>query len=205
MRLKIVLGAQGLPLRYPDVLYLTFIGYFFNHFLPTAVGGDVVKAFYISKISKQAMRSYTSVFMDRFLGNWPDAAGGPSLGADPIAGALAALSHIHGQALPSFIVRGAIKDHGLQRQVEGHLHPGDQVVLLDDVITRGGSLVRAATVVREHGAKVTHVFTILDRLAGGAEILAGEGLTLESLYLLTDIMTPEELEAVPPAPQLKHL
>ena len=68
LRLKILLATQGIPLNVADVIRLTFMGYFFSSFLPTAVGGDVVKAFYISKASQQAMRSYTSVFMDRLLG-----------------------------------------------------------------------------------------------------------------------------------------
>jgi uncharacterized protein (TIRG00374 family) len=67
-RLKILLGAQGLLLRYSDVLYLTFIGYFFNHFLPTAVGGDIVKAYYTCKKTEDNLKSVICVFMDRFLG-----------------------------------------------------------------------------------------------------------------------------------------
>lgn len=135
-----------------------------------------------------------TLLLDRFWDDWPDAAGGPTLGADPIIGALAALSHMHGRPLPGFIVRAAAKDHGTQRPVEGNLIAGSRVVLLDDVMTRGGSLIRAAAVVREQGAKVCRVFTILDRLAGGSEALAREGLEHESLFLLTDVLKPEELE-----------
>ena len=135
-----------------------------------------------------------TLLLDRIWEDWPDGAGGPTLGADPIIGALAALSYLHGRSLPGFIVRGATKGHGTQRQVEGHLTAGTRVVLLDDVMTRGGSLIRAAEVVREHGAKVSRVFTILDRLAGGGDALAREGLEHESLFLLTDVLKPDELE-----------
>ncbi len=137
------------------------------------------------------------LLLDRFRSDWPDAAGGPSLGADPIVGALAALSHVLGRSLPGFIVRSSIKDHGTQRQVEGHLEAGQRVALLDDVMTRGGSLVRAAQIVREHGATVQRIYTILDRQAGGAEILARSGLESDSLFVLNDILKPEEL--APPA------
>jgi orotate phosphoribosyltransferase len=135
-----------------------------------------------------------TLILDRLANDWPDAVGGPTLGADPLAGALAALSHVHGHPLPGFIVRRASKDHGMQRRIEGHLNPGARVILIDDVITRGGSLVRAAEIVREHGAQITRVMTILDRQAGGTEALARAGLTHEPLFLLDEIMTREELE-----------
>jgi len=135
------------------------------------------------------------LLLDRLQSDWPDAAGGPSLGADPMAGALAALSHLHGQPLRTFIVRSRAKDHGLSRAVEGHLQAGDTVVLFDDVVTRGGSLVRAARILHEAGAKVTRALTILDRLNGGTDQLAREGVQLESLFVLTDILTAAEIEA----------
>ncbi len=67
-RLKILLAAQNIPLNILSIVKLTFMGYFFSSFLPTSVGGDVVKAFYISKASNKTIQSYTSVFIDRFLG-----------------------------------------------------------------------------------------------------------------------------------------
>lgn len=142
-----------------------------------------------------------TLLLDRFLNDWPDAAGGPTLGADPMAGALAAMSHAHGRSLPTFIVRNTMKDHGTQRAVEGHLQEGARVVLLDDVITRGGSLIRAAEVLRNLGAEVERVITILDRRAGGAEALARAGLSLESLFVLSDILTAQEM--TPPADGVK--
>lgn len=67
-RLKLLLFTQNIFLNIVRIANLTFIGYFFSSFLPTAIGGDVVKAFYISKTSNKSMQSYTSVFIDRFLG-----------------------------------------------------------------------------------------------------------------------------------------
>ncbi|MCK4306240.1 MAG: orotate phosphoribosyltransferase, partial [Candidatus Eisenbacteria sp.] len=126
-----------------------------------------------------------TLILDRLTSDWPDAAGGPSLGADPLAGALAILSHIHNKPLPTFIVRSGAKEHGLRRPVEGHLDSGYRVVLLDDVITRGGSLVRAAEIVRQQGGNIAKVLTVLDREEGGSEILARAGLAHESLFLLS--------------------
>ncbi|MBL7071310.1 MAG: flippase-like domain-containing protein [Candidatus Omnitrophica bacterium] len=68
VRLKILLSTKKISMTLFDIVKLTFVGYFFSSFLPTAVGGDVAKAFYISKASGRAINSYTTVFMDRFLG-----------------------------------------------------------------------------------------------------------------------------------------
>jgi len=135
-----------------------------------------------------------TLLLDRLRDDWPDAAGGPTIGADPIAGALATMSHLHGNPLPTFIVRSATKDHGTQKRVEGHLKTGDRVILLDDVITRGGSLVQAIRAVRELGAEVQKVMTILNRNAGGDEVIANEGLTIDSIFELHDIVTVKEQE-----------
>jgi uncharacterized protein (TIRG00374 family) len=67
-RMKLIIEAQGIKLRFREALSLTFIGYFFNNFLPTSIGGDVVKAHYLSKHSRDKAGSYTSVFVDRVVG-----------------------------------------------------------------------------------------------------------------------------------------
>ena len=68
LRLKLICEAQEIPIKYPEALSLTFIGYFFNNFLPTTIGGDVVKAYYMSKKTVGKMTSFTSVFVDRAIG-----------------------------------------------------------------------------------------------------------------------------------------
>ena len=68
IRLKILLATQKIFVSVVNITRLTFMGYFFSSFLPTSIGGDVVKAFYISKLSDRPMQSYTTVFMDRFIG-----------------------------------------------------------------------------------------------------------------------------------------
>lgn len=68
-RLKLIIEASGdTRIAFPESLSLTFIGYFFNNFLPTSIGGDVVKAYYLSKKSSAKMQSFTSVFIDRVIG-----------------------------------------------------------------------------------------------------------------------------------------
>lgn len=67
-RLRLILSSQGLSLRLSETIYLTFIGYFFNNFLPTSIGGDVVKAYYAHKRTGEKLKTFVSVFMDRFTG-----------------------------------------------------------------------------------------------------------------------------------------
>lgn len=68
LRLKLIVAAQGISVNFFEALSLTFIGYFFNNFLPTAIGGDVAKAYYLSRKTEDKTGSYTSVFVDRALG-----------------------------------------------------------------------------------------------------------------------------------------
>lgn len=117
-----------------------------------------------------------------------NALGGPTLGADPIVGAVACLSHIQGRPLKTFIVRKQAKEHGTQRQVEGPaLHPGDTVILVDDVATTGKSLVEAAQALDALGVRVRKAIVIVDRNEGAVENLAGVGVVLESIFTLEDL------------------
>ena len=68
LRLDWIMAGEGLKLPFRSLVELNFIGYFFNNFMPSAVGGDIVKAYYIGKHNKQKMKSYMSVFMDRYIG-----------------------------------------------------------------------------------------------------------------------------------------
>src|SRR2546426_511471 len=102
-----------------------------------------------------------------------DAIGGLSMGADPIATAIAVVSALEGQPLPAFIVRKETKDHGTQRLIEGYDgKPGSRVVVVDDVCTTGDSILKAAERAEEAGYEVVAAFCVVDREEGGAEIIA---------------------------------
>jgi orotate phosphoribosyltransferase len=97
------------------------------------------------------------------------AVGGLTMGADPVACAALAAG-FDGKA---FFVRKETKQHGLQRRVEGPpLEPGDRCVVVEDVVTTGGSTIEAIEALREAGHEVVGVVSVLDRLAGGAERIA---------------------------------
>jgi len=102
-----------------------------------------------------------------------DAVGGPTLGADPIAAAVSLLSSHSGKPIKAFIVRKEAKDHGTQKVIEGPaLAAGDKVVMVEDVITTGGSVLKAIQAVEATGAKVVKVVCLVDRNEGAAETLA---------------------------------
>lgn len=102
-----------------------------------------------------------------------EAVGGLTLGADPIAGAVAAVSHQMGRPLPAFIVRKASKDHGTRRRIEGTPVSGKTVVVVDDVVTTAESTLEAIRAVREDGGSVSAAICLVDREEGGADRLAG--------------------------------
>ena len=115
----------------------------------------------------------------------PDIAGvgGPVTGADPITGAVISEAWRQGRNLEGFMVRKEPKGHGLKLWVEGrdNLKDGDTVCLLEDTVTTGGSLVRAATRIRESGLEVSRCIVVVDREEGAKETLAEAGITLEAL------------------------
>ncbi|MFA6216932.1 MAG: orotate phosphoribosyltransferase [Candidatus Omnitrophota bacterium] len=117
-----------------------------------------------------------------------DAIGGPTLGADPIVGAIAALSHIQGVPLKTFIVRKAVKDHGMQRQVEGPaLKEKSRVILVDDVATSGKALLEAKEALDKIGVIIDRAIVIVDRNEGARESLAKVNLKLESIFTIKDL------------------
>ncbi|MDD5669648.1 MAG: orotate phosphoribosyltransferase [Candidatus Omnitrophica bacterium] len=130
-----------------------------------------------------------SIILEMIKTRQIEAVGGPTLGADPIVGALAALSHIQKKPVQVFIVRKSAKEHGTQRQVEGPaLQKGDTVVLVDDVATSGKSLIEAKKVLDEMGVLVECCIVIVDRLEGAADNLARVGCKLESIFTIEDLL-----------------
>jgi len=106
-----------------------------------------------------------------------DAVGGLTMGADPVAGAMLHAAAARGRRLDAFVVRKAAKEHGMQRRVEGPDIAGRRVVVVEDTSTTGGSPLTAVEAVREAGAEVVAVATIVDRATGaGEKIEKGAGV-----------------------------
>jgi orotate phosphoribosyltransferase len=120
------------------------------------------------------------------------AAGGLTLGADPIANALAVVSWQKGRPIKSFIVRKDVKDHGTKSAVEGNVAAGEKVVILDDVITTGGSTITAIEQARRAGLVVDRVITLIDREEGGRENILALVAPVQSVFTRTEIMALRE-------------
>jgi orotate phosphoribosyltransferase len=125
--------------------------------------------------------------LERIADAWPDAVGGMAVGADPITGAVITLAGQGPRPLRGFIVRKEAKAHGKGRDVEGPVKAGDRVVIVEDVVTTGGSSLLAIEKVEAAGMIVDKVVAIVDRLEGGAEAFANRGYKLETLLTIRDL------------------
>jgi orotate phosphoribosyltransferase len=116
-----------------------------------------------------------------------DALGGPTLGADPIVGAVAALSWLKGKPVKTFIVRKNPKKHGTERWIEGPLSSGDKVVIVEDVVTTGKSAMEAIKRVEEIGCEVVKVVALVDRMEGAGEKFEEAGYRFQPLFTAGEI------------------
>ncbi|HBR14918.1 MAG TPA: orotate phosphoribosyltransferase [Candidatus Omnitrophica bacterium] len=119
-----------------------------------------------------------------------DAIGGPTLGADPMLGAIAVLSLQDQRPLNTFIIRKAPKPHGKQQQVEGPLlKEGSRVVLIDDVATTGKAFLQSLDVLKSMHVQAPKAICLVDRHEGAQEALARRGCELISIFGIEEILS----------------
>ena len=118
----------------------------------------------------------------------PDAVGGLTLGADPVSYAIAYASQLAGRPLRAFTVRKEAKAHGTGRLIEGPFRSGDRVVIVEDVITTGGSALRAIDAVGAAGGEIVGVLAVVDREEGGREAIVATGVPVSALVRAADIV-----------------
>jgi len=116
------------------------------------------------------------------------AAGGLTLGADPIANALSVISFQKGRPIKSFIVRKDVKDHGMKFGIEGNILAGEKVAILDDVITTGGSTIAAIERAEKAGLVIDRVIALIDREEGGRENIMAHVKRVDAVLTRTEIM-----------------
>jgi orotate phosphoribosyltransferase len=116
----------------------------------------------------------------------PDLVGGMAIGADPITAAILTLAGIQSISLRGVMVRKEPKGHGLGRHVEGPFKEGERLVIVEDVVTTGGSSLKAIEHCEAVGLKVARVLAIIDRLEGGREAFAERGYQLTTLFTIKD-------------------
>ena len=118
-----------------------------------------------------------------------DAIGGPTLGADPMVGAIASLSHQLNKPVNTFIIRKAPKAHGKQQQIEGPLLKNNaKIVLIDDVATTGKAFVESIEVLAKMGIKPVKAICLVDRQEGAREALAQLGCSLVSIFTAAEFL-----------------
>ncbi len=141
-------------------------------------------------LDPEAMNLIGEIVFAMLAGEDVSAAGGLTLGADPIANALSVISFQKGKPIKSFIVRKDVKGHGTKSAIEGDVAPGERVVIIDDVITTGGSTITAIDQARQAGLAVARVICLVDREEGGRENIEAQGLAgrVDAVLTRTEIM-----------------
>jgi orotate phosphoribosyltransferase len=114
--------------------------------------------------------------------------GGLTMGADPIAYAVAHRSWLEGRPIQGFSVRKQAKDHGTGNRIEGGLPEGADVVVVEDSMTSGGSALEAVRALEEHGARVAGVLTLVDREEGGADRIREAGYPVVALFTARELL-----------------
>jgi len=128
----------------------------------------------------------------RDAGLRPDGIGGLTMGADPVAYAIAHASFLAGDAVNAFTVRKEPKAHGTAKRLEGCFTAGDRVVVVEDVITTGGSALRAIEAVEAEGGTVEAVLSLVDREEGGREAIEARGYPVHALVLVSELLAAAE-------------
>lgn len=148
----------------------------------------------LTTMSPEGLSTIGPLALEAIRARWGavDAAGGLTLGADPISYAIAYASVSAHPLVRAFTVRKEAKAHGTGRQVEGPIRAGDRVVVVEDVITTGGSALRAVEAVRAAGGDVAGVLALVDREEEGREALERAGLAVIALTRASEIVARME-------------
>lgn len=141
-------------------------------------------------LSPRGARLIGEVLYDLIAPTGAEAVGGLAMGATFLATAVALTSDLRGKPIYGFTVREKTKGHGTQQSIEASWHPdgrpligpGRKVALVDDVITQGGSVLKAIDAVLAQGAEIVGVYAVVDRNAGGGEKLAERGLSYRYVF-----------------------
>lgn len=130
-----------------------------------------------------------------------DAVGGLTMGADPISLSIGIASRLDDPAhtLQTFTVRKAPKQHGLSKLIEGRFTAGNRVVVVDDVITTGGSTLQAIEGIEAEGGTVAFVLVLVDRQEGGRANIEGRGYEVISMFTRADVLKEAREQPLPPA------
>jgi orotate phosphoribosyltransferase len=122
--------------------------------------------------------------------------GGLTFGADPVAMASAFVSYLKKKPLKAFSIRKTQKDHGIVKWLEGDMKPGEKAVIVEDVVTTGGSTIRAVERARAEGLEVVKVVVLVDRQEGGVEAVKAHVDSIETIVTVADLMAVHENRSI---------
>lgn len=128
------------------------------------------------------------LFLDMLEGIEVNSIGGYSIGADPIVSSISVRSFIEKKPIPAFIIRKQEKTYGTGKIIEGNFKKGDKVIIFDDVVTSGGSILKGAAEVEKAGGSVIGVMAIIDREEGGREMIETAGYPFSSIFTKRDLL-----------------
>lgn len=140
-------------------------------------------------LDPEGAKALCELILDRLNDVEVDYIGGLEMGAVPLIGPLALVSGLQGRPIPGFFVRKAVKGHGTRQRIEGVSDlSGKRVVVVEDVTTTGGSAMSAIEALRESGAEIVLVISILDRQSGATELYREAGIPFGSLFTSTEFL-----------------
>lgn len=129
------------------------------------------------------------IFLDEIIKDENiNSVGGPTLGADPIVGSVISQSWERNRPIKGFIVRKEEKKHGTGKVIEGNLTEGDEVAIVEDVVSTGGSVLKAIKIVESIGIKVKKVLVIVDREEGAEDKFNNSGYGFYSIFKISELL-----------------
>ncbi len=137
----------------------------------------------------EGMHLIGNIIFDMIKNSDAKGIGGLTLGADPIANAVAYTSYIKGRPFEAFVVRKSAKSHGTMQWIEGNIESGDRVVIVDDVITTGKSTIEAIGKAKEAGLNIAGVIALVDRQEGGRDNIEALGYTVQAVVTREEVMS----------------
>lgn len=180
--------------RYQDLFYLLKqLSYREGRFV---LSSGKVSSYYLdgrmTTLSAEGARLIGEILYDIIAPLNVQAIGGLTLGADPIVSAVSLTSALKGNPINGFLIRKEAKGHGTGRQVEGHLQPGQRVVLVEDVMTTGGSFIKAVEAVKNTcpDVEIVQLLALVDRNEGGYEALSSLQIPVRALFPVSAFFQP---------------
>lgn len=142
----------------------------------------------LTTLNSRGLYLAAKLLLERLSGIEYNAFAGPVIGADPIIGALLTIAAERGLEREGLLVRKETKEHGTRKLVEGNITDGMRVVILEDVVTTGGSLLKAAAAVVDAGGEIAGIHVLVDREEGAAAAISEAGYEFGALFKVSELL-----------------